>query len=106
MSTKKLSIEDAATLAEAVLVQAVRDARKGKEDAREWLSGPDAAFYLETLGYDPANRTAWIEGGCKNPLTQPKRGPRGGTSDSRNHRPGKYSRGDKPRKTSTKKVCF
>lgn len=40
-------------LARAVVVQAVKDARRGNEEAREWLKSPDAELYLCALGYEP-----------------------------------------------------
>jgi hypothetical protein len=88
-------------------IQSVREVIQN--EAREWLVSSDAEPWIECAGYgnyNPQSLRAWVQGGCKAPVTEREKGPRGGTSDSRNHRAGKYSRGEKPQKARAKKVCF
>lgn len=60
-------------LVTAIIVQAVRDARKNSweaQEARAWLLGEDCALYAGFIGLDHKAIRKWVTAGC------PKRGRR------------------------------
>ena len=57
-------------LAQAVIVQAARDARRGSQEAATWLSDPITAdTWLILLDLDRRAVERWVEAGCKNNLS-------------------------------------
>ena len=62
------------SLASAVVLQAVRDARAGDLGAGAWLTD-DGLFYLDGLGLDmdPDYLQAWVKSGCRRAKKPPER---------------------------------
>ena len=56
-------------LAQAVIVQAAKDAMAGSQEAAGWLTDPETAnIWLDPAGLDSGVAVRWVEAGCKNNL--------------------------------------
>lgn len=58
-----------ARLLAAVILQATKDAARGRLEARAFLYSEDARLWLELLDIDPEGLAAWLDNGCQLPET-------------------------------------
>jgi len=58
-------------LAQAVIIQAAKDAMAGSREARAWLVESETAnIWLELAGLDSRAVVRWVEAGCKSNLSK------------------------------------
>ncbi len=60
-------------LAQAVIIQAMREIQAGSQDAQEWITGPEADLWLDVADIESVAIQKWLATRKHKPI--PKKGP-------------------------------